>query len=127
MKLLLDTHALLWWLEGDQRLSTPVHDAISDASNSILVSASSIWEVATKARIGKLPQVRSASRLPEVVAEQGFAMLSITITDAHRAGWLQGAHRDPFDRILVAQALDLGLAIATRDAALKKLGATTFW
>lgn len=127
MRLLLDTHVLLWWLEGDRRLSTPVKNAITDASNSILVSAGSIWEVATKARIGKLPQVLSASRLPEVVAEQGFGTLPITIADAHRAGWLQGAHRDPFDRILVAQALELGLAIATRDAALKKLGATTFW
>ena len=127
MRFLLDTHALLWWLDGDRRLSNVVKLAIVDDANEVMVSASTIWKVATKARLGKLPQVRSASRLPEVVVEQGFVTLSITVADAHRAGWLPGRHRDPFDRILVAQAQVRSISIASRDEAIAELGATTFW
>jgi len=128
VRFLLDTHTLLWWLAGDQRMSGAVRAAIIDEANTVVVSAASIWEIATKSRIGKLPGIAAiAHRIPEVLADERFEAVGISPREAHRAGWLAGHHRDPFDRMLVAQALELGLPIATRDAALKQLGATTFW
>lgn len=105
MRLLLDTHALLWWLDGDRRLSLKARRAIRDEPNSILVSAVSAWEITTKARLGKLPgAVDVAADVAGCVAGQGFSSLDITILHAQRAGSLSGEHRDPFDRVLIAQA-----------------------
>src|SRR5574340_1213563 len=106
MRVLLDTHSLLWWLDGDRRLSRRARLCIADETNVVLVSAASAWEIATKVRLGKLPgAVDVATNLSEIMAEQGFDGLSISVTHALRAGALPGPHRDPFDRMLIAQAL----------------------
>lgn len=128
MRLLLDTHALLWWLDGDRQLPRTVRHAIENDDNEILVSAASAWELATKARLGKLPQAADiARRLPEILTEQGFTGLPITVAHGQRAGWLPGPHRDLFDRMLAAQAQELDVPIATNDAAVAGLGARVIW
>jgi PIN domain nuclease of toxin-antitoxin system len=128
VKLLLDTHALLWWFDGDRKLSNTVRTLIEDQANDIHVSAASVWEIATKVRIGKLPQAaRIAPRLPEAIAEQGFLAFAITVAHSQRAGWLPGGHRDPFDRMLAAQALIAGLPIASTDALFDGFGVARIW
>ena len=99
-----------------------------DDTSDIYVSAASAWEIATKARIGKLPQALAiARRLPEFVKEQGFLTLNISLDHAHKAGWLPGTHRDPFDRMLAAQSLVEQMPIATDDAAITGFGASVIW
>lgn len=105
MKLLLDTHALIWWLEGSEALSRPAREAITDEANSIFVSAASAMEVATKFRIGKLPRAGLlAQNFEAIVAGQGFVELPICVHHARLAGEMNIAHKDPFDRFLIAQA-----------------------
>jgi PIN domain nuclease of toxin-antitoxin system len=116
MRLLLDTHTFLWWLDGDARLVPPARKLIADETNEILVSAASAWEIATKVRIGKLPgAVDVAAMLARCVADQGFDPLPISIGHAQRAGLLPGPHRDPFDRMLIAQAEAEQLALVSND------------
>jgi PIN domain nuclease of toxin-antitoxin system len=116
MRLLLDTHALLWWLDGDRRLSLKTRRAIANESNTILVSAASAWEITTKARIGRLPgAIDVAADVAGCVASQGFTPLDITLLHAQRAGNLTGEHRDPFDRMLIAQAQLEDVAIVSDD------------
>ena len=116
MRLLLDTHAVLWWLVGDERLPLRARAAISDSTNEIYVSAASAWEIATKVRIGKLPEaVKLAHDLAGNVAIQGFRELAVTVEHGQRAGLLPGAHKDPFDRMLIAQAQPEALTIVTTD------------
>src|SRR4051794_22100199 len=104
-RLLLDTHALIWWIGGDPRVSTPVRAAIEEADNAKFVSAASAWEIATKHRLGKLPGAGPlAVDFERVTAAQGFVPLDISVAHALDAGNLPGIHRDPFDRILIAQA-----------------------
>ena len=92
MQALLDTHALLWWLDGDKRLSEPARDFIGEEANTVFVSAASAWEIPTKVRIGKLPgAVEAAAGLAAAVTSQGFTELPISITDGTRAGSLPGA------------------------------------
>lgn len=112
MRLLLDTHALLWWLEDSAQLSTEARDAIADGANEIAVSAASAWEMAIKQAAGKL---RVPEALNDALATSGFAALPITIEHALKAAALEPHHRDPFDRMLVGQALVEGLTIVTRD------------
>src|SRR6266567_5059425 len=105
MRLLLDTHAFLWWLAGDKRMTSRSRAAIADEANDIYVSAASAWEVATKARLGKLQGAEFiAQEFGEHLALQGFTGLNITVEHGQRAGNLPGPHRDPFDRMLIAQA-----------------------
>jgi PIN domain nuclease of toxin-antitoxin system len=105
MRLLLDTHTLLWWLDGDRRLTRRARQAIGNEENVVLVSAASAWEIATKVRIGKLPGATEvAADIPGCLTRQKFDSLDISVLHAQRAGRLPGAHRDPFDRMLVAQA-----------------------
>ena len=86
MRLLLDTHALLWWLDGDPKLSVSAQSAIGDVKNQVFVSAASAWEIATKVRIGKLPgAVEVADRFSEIIIDQQFVALSITVQHARRA------------------------------------------
>src|SRR5438876_1205178 len=102
MRLLLDTHALLWWLDGDRSLTRRARTAINDADNTIFVSAASAWEITTKFRLGELPGAAAvAADVAGSVASQGFSSLDITLVHAQRAGRLPGAHRDPFDRMLI--------------------------
>ena len=105
MRLLLDTHALIWWLAGDVRLSPRARRAIEDESNEIFVSAASAWEVSTKHRLGKLPDAGPlAVDFAREVRAQGFVPLPISLEHGQVAGALAIDHRDPFDRMLVAQA-----------------------
>ena len=128
MRLLLDTHALLWWFVNDSRLSPRVRALIADESNEVLVSGASAWEIATKHRLGKLPQAADAfSRFEELVAADGFALLSISQRHGLRAGSYSGSHGDPFDRMLAAQAEIEGVALLTRDPAFAAFPIETLW
>lgn len=128
MRLLLDTHAFLWWLDGNRRLSDTARRAIEEAANDIVVSAVSAWEITTKHRIGKLPRAGAVARnVAGAIASQGFEELAITVTDAERAGRLPGPHRDPFDRILIAQALVRDVAVVSLDRAFDRYGVNRIW
>src|SRR5262245_54943649 len=102
MRLLLDTHALLWWLSGDRKLSAPARSAIGDEDNVVFVSAASAWEISTKHRLGKLDASTLIGEMATMLAEQDLQSLEITVDHAERAGLLPGEHRDPFDRMLIA-------------------------
>jgi PIN domain nuclease of toxin-antitoxin system len=105
VRVLLDTHTLLWWLDGDRRLPRRMRLLIGEEANTVFVSAASSWEISTKVRLGKLPgAVDVASELPAMLVQQRFESLAITVAHAQRAGSLPGPHRDPFDRMLIAQA-----------------------
>lgn len=116
MRLLLDTHALLWWLFDDPKLSETARAAMAMPSSEVLVSAASAWEIATKHRIGKLPEAGDvAADLPRYLLEARFSALEISVEHALLAGSLVGQHRDPFDRMLIAPARLLGAPIVTMD------------
>lgn len=125
---LLDTHAFLWWLAASERLSEPARRAIADDANEFTVSAASAWEIATKARIGKLPDAMDlAGDIAGHIARQGFQELAISVADAERAGGLPGPHRDPFDRMLIAQALTYDLPVVSADTMFDRYGVARFW
>lgn len=128
MRVLLDTHALLWWLAGDDRLTLRARSVIADRRHEIVVSAASAWEIATKHRIGKLPGAGPlAVDFAREIERQGFTPLDISLDHAQSAGALPGAHRDPFDRMLIAQARDERLALVSRETAFDDYGITRIW
>lgn len=128
MRLLLDTHALIWWVVGDTRLGPAARAAIAEPSNDVLVSAVCAMEIATKHRLGKLPGAgRLASDFEAVVVEQDFSPLSISIRHARLAGALDIEHRDPFDRLLVAQALVEDLPLVSTEAVFERFGVARVW
>ena len=128
MRLLLDTHAFLWWLDGDRRLPPKVRRALGDDTNRILVSAASAWEITTKARLGKLPGALAvAADVAGCMSSQGFVELEITILHAQWAGNLPGDHRDPFDRMLIAQAQLEDVALASDDDMFDQYAVRRFW
>lgn len=128
MRALLDTHAFLWWVLDSARLSNTAFQLIADESNDIVVSAASAWEITTKHRIGKLPEAEVvAADVAGNIAAQGFEALAIGIVDAERAGRLPGIHRDPFDRMLIAQALGHELSIVSIDALFDRYGVNRLW
>ena len=128
MRILLDTHAFLWWIADSTRLSRTAKRQIADEANDILVSAASAWEITTKHRIGKLPEAEElALDVTGSIADQGFEKLAITVEDAERAGRLPGAHRDPFDRVLIAQALAHNLTIVSIDQVFDGYGVGRLW
>jgi PIN domain nuclease of toxin-antitoxin system len=128
MRLLLDTHALLWWIFDDPKLSVPARAAIADAGNVVLVSAASAWEIATKHRKGKLPEAGEVPRrLPEYIAKARFTPLAVSIEHAIAAGALPGPHNDPFDRMLIAQAMTENIPIVTVERLFKDYGAQVIW
>ncbi len=128
MRLLLDTHAFLWWLAGNRRLSPAARRAIENTGNDIVVSAASAWEITTKHRVGKLPEAGAvALDVTGSIAGQGFEELATTVEDAERAGRLPGAHRDPFDRMLVAQALARNLTVVSIDSVFDSYGVYRLW
>jgi PIN domain nuclease of toxin-antitoxin system len=112
VRLLLDTHALLWWLADDPGLSEAARSAVGDPRNVVAVSAASAWEMSIKTGLGKL---RAPDDLSSELDANGFLRLAISIEHALRAGALPPHHRDPFDRMLVAQAELESLTIVTRD------------
>ena len=123
MRLLLDTHALIWWLLGDPGLSRNARAGIADNDNAVFISAVSAWEISTKYRIGKLPAAAIFAADGAGAAEsQGFDELPINLHHGQLAGSLPGPHRDPFDRMLIAQARAERLALLTRDRAIIAYG-----
>ena len=128
MRLLLDTHTFLWWLSGSERLSVRARHAIGDDANEVLVSAASAWEITTKHRLGKLVGGELiAQDVPSGIGGQGFTELGITVHDASRAGALSGPLRDPFDRMLIAQALMHDLVLVSNEGAFDRYGVRRLW
>lgn len=128
MNLLLDTHALIWWLAGDKALSVKARKAIADEGNAIFISAASAMEVATKFRIGKLPDAELLAReFQEIMADQGFAELPITVRHARMAGEMHIAHKDPFDRLLIAQAQAEDMALVSNEALFDGFAVKRLW
>jgi PIN domain nuclease of toxin-antitoxin system len=128
MGALLDTHALIWWVAGDERISPELRRRLSQLGEDVYVSAATAWEIATKVRIGKLkaPKVLLGDFV-EAIEMLGFRPLPITLRHGYDAGQLPGTHRDPFDRMLAAQARAEGLALVSCDPALQALGVKTVW
>ena len=125
---LLDTHALLWWLAEPERLSPTAHAVIADPQATITVSAASGWEIATKVRLGKLPAVQALTQdLPGILAEQGFEILPVRLPHGLRAGAYAIAHRDPFDRMLAAQAELERLVLVSADPQLAAFPCQVLW
>jgi PIN domain nuclease of toxin-antitoxin system len=117
--LLLDAHALLWWLDDDETLSDAARRSIGDPANDVVVSAATIWEIEIKRHIGKL---MAPEHLSELAERAGFTGLPITSADAERAAALPTHHRDPFDRMLIAHAVRLEATIVSRDRLLEPYG-----
>ena len=125
---LLDTHAFLWWIADSERLSGVAREVIADELNDVVVSAASAWEIATKFRIGKLPGCEAvAVDVAGHIAGQGFVELPIGVADAERAGRLPGPHRDPFDRMLAAQALAREFPVVSVDPVFDRFGVIRLW
>lgn len=129
MRLLLDTHAFLWWAFADRKLSRGAVTAISDEdANQVFVSAASAWEIAIKHRIGKLPDAHViAHDIASAVAAEGFAELAISVRHAERAGKLPGHHRDPFDRMLISQAISEDLTLVSNKRLFDSYGVRRLW
>jgi PIN domain nuclease of toxin-antitoxin system len=127
-RLLLDTHALLWWLMRDPKLSRSARTAVADPGNEVFASAASALELATKQRLGKLvASVRVAAELPNLLRRHRFTPLDISVRHALDAGDLPGPHRDPWDRLLMAQARAEGLVVVTIDPVFGDYGVTALW
>ena len=125
---MLDTHTFLWWMTDSRRLSEVVHRAITDETNEVLISAASAWEITTKHRLGKLPGADLiAADVAGAIANQGFGELAITVDEAARAGALPGPHRDPFDRMLIAQALTHNLVFISNESLFDRYGVHRLW
>ena len=128
MRLLLDTHAFIWWVVGDQRVPHAARRAVVDDSNDKLISAASAWEIATKHRIGKLPGAEAlALDIPGAIAFQGFEELPVTVAEGVRAGELPGPLRDPFDRMIIAQALTHDLVVVSNETLFDRYGVRRLW
>ena len=128
MALLLDTHAAIWWWFNSPKLSSRAREAIAAASESIFVSAVTTVEIAIKFRIGKLPDFGDPAVVySKLMAQDRFADLDVTPIHALRAGLLPGEHRDPFDRLIAAQAHENGLTIVTRNPAFFAFGCKVLW
>ena len=125
MRLLLDTHAYLWWLADDPRLSDAARSVLSDPEALVYVSAASIWEAATKSALGRMDA--GESDLVAEITENGFLELPIRALHAQEAGALPPHHHDPFDRVLIAQALSIGLRCVTRDPMFERYDVSTLW
>jgi PIN domain nuclease of toxin-antitoxin system len=121
-RLLLDTHALLWWLADDARLGADARALIADGNNQVFASAASAWEISVKKALGKLD---APDDLDAIVASEGFEKLAISFFHGEQAGALPSLHRDPFDRMLVAQAQAEGLELITADEQISPYGIKT--
>ena len=125
---LLDTHTFLWWLDGDSALSVTAKRAIADDSNDVFVSAASAWEIATKHRLGKLPGAAEiVTDIEGAIAGLSFIALPIKVVHGQAAGELPGPHRDPFDRMLIAQAMIERLVLVTNEHTFNSYGVARLW
>lgn len=128
MHILLDTHALLWWLADDPGLSRRARSSIATTDNTVLVSAASAWEIATKVRLGKLPTAADlAADFAGHLEREGFQVLPISGEHAIRAGLLPGGHKDPFDRMLIAQSQAENLALVSNETVFDSYGVRRIW
>jgi PIN domain nuclease of toxin-antitoxin system len=128
MRLLLDTHALLWWIFDDPKLTKAARRLIADPDNEAIVSAAAGWEIATKHRLGKLPDVGDvAVNLAHYLRRARMSVLPVNLDHALAAGGLPGPHRDPFDRMMVAQAKLEKLAVITADPVFSAYGVRVRW
>jgi PIN domain nuclease of toxin-antitoxin system len=127
MRLLLDTHVLLWWVMDDERLPAGLDPLLNDPDTEAFVSAASAWEIAIKARLGKLEPGPLGQGFAAAVERQGFLPLPITLEHAERAGALPPHHSDPFDRMLVAQAHAENLHLVSGDGVLDHYGVVRVW
>ena len=128
MRVLIDTHAFVWWLEGSRRLSRRARSVLARDANDVFVSAATAWELCTKARLGRLDLAADlAADVFGAIVGQGFHPLDITTVHAQRAGWLPGHHADPWDRMLIAQAQAEGLAVVSNEALFDDYGISRVW
>ncbi|MGA8871434.1 MAG: type II toxin-antitoxin system VapC family toxin [Candidatus Acidiferrales bacterium] len=128
MRALLDTHALLWWLSDDPSLTRTARRIIADTGNTLIVSASSAWEISTKVRLGKLQTASDlVSDFSGRIEREGFQLLAIFPEHGIRAGLLPGSHKDPFDRMLVAQAQAENIPIVSNEAVFERYGVRRLW
>lgn len=125
MKLLLDTHALIWALAAPKRLPRPDAQALADPDNSVHVSAASTWEIAIKAALGKAQA--DLNEVSDGIRDTGFVELPVRTRDTIRLRTLPAHHRDPFDRILIAQAIEQGFTVVTRDPAFRAYEVPLLW
>jgi len=128
MRLLLDTHAFLWWVNDAPELSAKARKAIADPGNECLLSLASCWEIAIKASIGKLKLAGTVERfIPEQLAANNFGRLDIDFRHVARVATMPFHHRDPFDRLLAAQAEEEKLAIVSADPVFQSYGVKRVW
>ena len=128
MRLLLDTHALLWAVEGNPRLTARAAEALDAAGTDKLVSVISVYEICLKHRLGKLPQVAAlVNRFEEVLLGSGCTFLPVTFAHAREAGLLSMDHKDPFDRLLIAQARIERVPIVSNDILFDRFGVERIW
>jgi len=128
LRALLDTHTLIWWMTTDPHLSKPAHALIKNRDNTSLVSAVSAWEIATKVRLGRLPAAADLIRnFVEDLTRERIESLAVTAEHGIRAGLLPGPHQDPFNRMLIAQALAENVPIVSNDRALDGYGVNRLW
>jgi PIN domain nuclease of toxin-antitoxin system len=127
MRLLLDTHAFLWFVTGDRRLSRRARRAVEAADSELLISAASVWEVAIKASLGRLTLPKSIHDYVDEKVAAGFIILPIEWVHAAKVAELPFHHRDPFDRLIIAQGLVEGIPIVSGDPEFKTYGAKTVW
>jgi PIN domain nuclease of toxin-antitoxin system len=128
MRILLDTHVLLWWLSGNEDLSAPARSVIGDTDNETFVSAASAWEIAIKYKRGRLPTAASfAGDIERAIDRHGFLPIPITIDHGDKAGALPWHHKDPFDRMLIAQAIAENLTFVSNERLFDRYGVARLW
>ncbi|OGA38486.1 MAG: twitching motility protein PilT [Betaproteobacteria bacterium RIFCSPLOWO2_12_FULL_68_19] len=128
MRVLVDTHVFLWWVEGDRVLPAKARAALANQGNDCLISLVSAWELAIKSGLGKLKLALPVGRyVVDHVAANGFRMLDIRMAHVGRVETLAPHHGDPFDRLLIAQALEEELAVVTADPIFRKYGVKRIW
>jgi PIN domain nuclease of toxin-antitoxin system len=128
VRLLLDTHTLIWWRTDSDKLTRAAFGALADPRAAVYVSAASAWEIATKYRLGKLPLAQPLldGFVPGLETAR-FLPLPVTVEHGLRAGSLAGEHKDPFDRMLIAQALEEDLTLVSNEEAFDRFGVQRFW
>lgn len=127
MIFLVDTHALIWWFNEPKKLSKKAVSLLSASANTVLVSAAVAWEIAIKVNIGKLDAYSLISDFAQQIKREGFDDLPINLEQAIKAGFLTMHHRDPFDRLLIAQAEALNAPILSADTLLDPYGIKRLW